>query len=175
MYEKINTKTDQEKKRKLHRRKRSRKVLLVSLVVLFSVLLASGIIVSGMAIGFYESSVAEVIEVETANIYRLLGENSYILDREGEILERIEGEEQRIIVGIDEIPEAVQHAFIAIEDERFYFHNGLDYQRIVGAAGTTSEPGECREEAPLPSSWRKISFLPANRPWRGKFRMPIWP
>ena len=34
----------------------------------------------------------------------------------------------------DEIPRLVKDAFIAVEDKRFYSHNGIDYIRLAGAA-----------------------------------------
>lgn len=46
----------------------------------------------------------------------------------------------RVYVTIDEIPEHTQHAFVAIEDERFYEHNGIDIKGIIraGITGVTS-------------------------------------
>lgn len=46
----------------------------------------------------------------------------------------------RIYKTIDEVPKDLQHAFVAIEDERFYSHNGIDLQGIARAAvvGLTS-------------------------------------
>lgn len=40
----------------------------------------------------------------------------------------------RISATIDEIPEHLQNAFVAIEDERFYSHNGIDAEGIIRAA-----------------------------------------
>ncbi len=40
----------------------------------------------------------------------------------------------RVYVTIDEIPLHTQHAFVAIEDERFYDHNGIDIKGIIRAA-----------------------------------------
>lgn len=40
----------------------------------------------------------------------------------------------RIYVTIDEIPEHLQNAFIALEDERFYQHNGIDARGIIRSA-----------------------------------------
>lgn len=40
----------------------------------------------------------------------------------------------RVYKSIDEIPKDLQHAFVAIEDERFYKHNGIDLQGIARAA-----------------------------------------
>ncbi len=39
----------------------------------------------------------------------------------------------RVYKSINEIPENLQHAFVAIEDERFYEHNGIDIQGIIRA------------------------------------------
>lgn len=39
----------------------------------------------------------------------------------------------RVYKTIDEIPKDLQHAFVAIEDERFYEHNGIDLKGIVRA------------------------------------------
>lgn len=36
-------------------------------------------------------------------------------------------------VNIEDIPDYTKNAFIAIEDRRFYSHNGIDFKRIVGA------------------------------------------
>ncbi|MCP1101448.1 penicillin-binding protein 1A [Aequitasia blattaphilus] len=46
----------------------------------------------------------------------------------------------RVYRSIDQIPEDLQHAFVAIEDERFYKHNGVDLQGVVraGIKGITS-------------------------------------
>ena len=40
----------------------------------------------------------------------------------------------REYINIDEIPLCLQHAFVAIEDERFYDHNGIDIIGILRAA-----------------------------------------
>lgn len=46
----------------------------------------------------------------------------------------------RVFKSIDEVPVNLQNAFVAIEDERFYKHNGIDLQGILraGVLGITS-------------------------------------
>lgn len=50
-------------------------------------------------------------------------------------------EANRILVTIDEIPKVVQHAFVALEDERFYEHGGIDIRGILRAGVSILEEG----------------------------------
>lgn len=47
--------------------------------------------------------------------------------------QRLHGEENRIWVDIDHIPQKLIDAFIAIEDQRFYEHDGVDWKRTGSA------------------------------------------
>lgn len=60
----------------------------------------------------------------------------YVYDEEkGDYVEyqRLHGEENRIWVGFDEIPENLKNAFVAVEDKRFRDHSGVDWKRTVSA------------------------------------------
>jgi penicillin-binding protein 1A len=57
-------------------------------------------------------------------------ENSVILDRQGEKVATLTGNEQRILLESTEISQTVKQAVVAIEDERFYEHRGVDFQGI---------------------------------------------
>jgi penicillin-binding protein 1A len=46
------------------------------------------------------------------------------------------GIERRTVLPLEEIPVHVRQAFIAVEDKRFYAHNGIDYWRVLGALKT---------------------------------------
>jgi penicillin-binding protein 1A len=56
-----------------------------------------------------------------------------VFTRSGALIAQI-GEQRRIPVAYDQIPELVKHAFIAAEDERFFEHHGIDYLGVVRAA-----------------------------------------
>ena len=64
----------------------------------------------------------------------------YADDGTTEIERFVSSGSNRVYKSIDEIPKDLQHAFVAIEDERFYKHNGIDLQGIARAAvvGITS-------------------------------------
>lgn len=53
-------------------------------------------------------------------------EASYIIDRDDHEIAQLHAVENRIVIPIDEIPDPLQKAFIAIEDERFKKHRGVD-------------------------------------------------
>ena len=58
-----------------------------------------------------------------------------VLDDEGEVMLTLAGSEaNRIYVGLDQIPQNLQDAVVAIEDSRFYKHHGIDIRGIVRAA-----------------------------------------
>lgn len=76
--------------------------------------------------------------VETAPTLNLAAideqdKTSFIYDASGNLITDYKGTEDRIMVSINEIPTQLQNAFIAIEDARFFTHNGVDVKRIVGA------------------------------------------
>ncbi len=56
-----------------------------------------------------------------------------IYDAGGTETAALHGLQNRVYVTIDKIPDYVKNAFIAVEDSRFYEHNGVDLIRIAGA------------------------------------------
>ncbi len=59
--------------------------------------------------------------------------NSYILDVEGNVLAELKQEENRVWIDYAEIPKNLINCYVALEDKRFFEHEGIDYNRI-GAA-----------------------------------------
>lgn len=65
---------------------------------------------------------------------RLSPETTIIYDRTGQhILYEIHGEENRIVLAHDEIPDSIRIATLAAEDARFYSHFGIDIFSILRA------------------------------------------
>jgi len=62
-------------------------------------------------------------------------ESTKIFDRTGEhLLYEIHGEEKRTLIEIDTLPSYVKNATVAIEDDNFYNHHGVDFFGILRAA-----------------------------------------
>jgi penicillin-binding protein 1A len=62
------------------------------------------------------------------------GENSIVYAADGQRLGVIQADELRRHVKGDDVPEVFRNATVAIEDERFYKHKGVDYEGVVRAA-----------------------------------------
>src|SRR5438128_2250484 len=59
-------------------------------------------------------------------------QTSKVYAADGRLISEL-GIELRTVLPLDQIPVHVRQAFIAVEDKRFYKHNGIDYWRILGA------------------------------------------
>jgi penicillin-binding protein 1A len=73
------------------------------------------------------------------------GGNSVLYAADGSKLGLIASPQARAPVSIDRIPKSVQLATVAIEDQRFYEHGGVDYEGILRAALKDLEAGEAVE------------------------------
>ena len=68
---------------------------------------------------------------------------SYAAD--GTLLYTFHAEENRQVIPLEQIPEHVRDAVIAIEDERFYHHNGVDVRAVLRAARTNAAAGDVEQ------------------------------
>ena len=100
----------------------------------FFLLLLLVVLVICLAVGVFRGLVASAPDISDVNIMPL-GNASFIYDADGNQIQKLTGAGgNRISVSIDEIPLDMQHAIVAIEDERFYEHNGIDPSGILRAA-----------------------------------------
>lgn len=101
-------------------------------VFIFSLLL---ICIAGgfLGLGMIKSILDGAPDVEDLNIAPV-GYSTTVYDSDGNEIEKLTTTgSNRIPVSIDEIPEDLIYAFIDLEDERFYEHNGIDVKGIIRA------------------------------------------
>ena len=112
-------------------------------IMLLLVFLVGGIS-AGIIIHAYISGAPELTALSVAP-----GESaSYICDADGKKVQKLTlPEANRDIVLISQIPTDLQHAFVAIEDSRFYRHNGIDVPGIIRAAFNGLRSGSFSEGA----------------------------
>ncbi|NBI86122.1 PBP1A family penicillin-binding protein [Lachnospiraceae bacterium] len=106
------------------------------LVCFFTVIVVGGCTGFGIVKGIIDS--APEINLDDATPTGFL---STVLDKNGNQIARLVATgSNRVYATFEEIPVHLQHAFVAIEDERFYEHNGIDLRGIIraGFIGITS-------------------------------------
>lgn len=106
------------------------------LICFFAVAVIGGCAGFGVLAGFIDSapSIEDIDATPTGYL-------TTVLDADGNTTATLVASgSNRKYVTIDEIPLNLQHAFVAIEDERFYDHNGIDVRGILraGMVGITS-------------------------------------
>lgn len=70
-----------------------------------------------------------------------VAQTSYVYAADGSLIAEWHGEQDRTFVSLEQIPETLQNAVIAVEDERFYQHKGVDIEAIVRAFKANGEEG----------------------------------
>lgn len=113
------TKKSPKSKRKKKEKSKVRKIILISILLTILIL------------GIY-------IYVKT-HIWKKLAkdmiqnENSIVIDIEGNTLATIGSTKNKQNIKYQDIPQDLKNAYVAIEDERFYKHGGIDIKRTGGA------------------------------------------
>ena len=88
---------------------------------------------------------------------------SQFYDINGNVIYTTLSEERRVPVSIDKIPKHVQQAFIAIEDNRFYEHSGIDYRGTARALVSTLSGREVQGGSTITQQLAKNAFLTQER------------
>ncbi len=70
---------------------------------------------------------------------------STIYDANGRLITTLHAEEDRELIPLSRIPEVVQDAVVAIEDQRFWSHRGVDLKAIIRAAYVNATTGRIEE------------------------------
>ena len=114
-------------------------VVLLKIMLVLIILFLIGIITLETFTFFYLKNVYEQIPDEFNKLMTGINTNyanSTVLDIDGNVLATLNGDEKRQIITLDEMPQYLPKAYIAIEDERFYEHFGIDLKRTANAIYT---------------------------------------
>ena len=115
--------------------------------VLFAVLITICVVVGCVGIGAFRGIIDNAPDVNDIDISPL-GYATFLYDGDGNQLRKLTApSSNRLPVSIDQIPVDLQHAVVAIEDERFYEHNGIDVRGILRAFVKNLSSGNLSEGA----------------------------
>ncbi|MCG0274538.1 MAG: penicillin-binding protein 1A [Thermosediminibacteraceae bacterium] len=108
--------------------------------LLFTLLLSSGV-----ALGLFVYYVKDTPPFDPQKLKP--SETSIVYDAKGNVIAELHGGQNRIPVALEEIPEHLKQAFIAIEDQYFYKHKGINLRSLIGALWTDLISREYRRGA----------------------------
>ena len=115
--------------------------------VLFTALIAVCVMVVCLGIGSFRGVIAGAPHVNDVDISPL-GYATFLYDDQGTQMRQLSAPtSNRLPVSLEQIPVNLQHAVVAIEDERFYEHNGIDVRGIARAAVKAITTGNFSEGA----------------------------
>lgn len=135
----------------------------------FIIALCVGLALLGAVIGIAKAFVDTAPTLDLAAL-DAQDKTSFIYDSEGNLITDYKGTEDRIMVSIDEIPEMLQNAFIAVEDARFYEHNGVDVKRIVGALVANFTSGSTQGGSTITQQLIKQTVLSNEQSYKRKLQ-----
>ena len=101
--------------------------LALTLKIMLIVLVLIGVIGAGVVIGLISGSWEDDFSIDMTEL--VMSENSVIFDSEGNILAELTGDENRKTITLEEMSPYLPKAYVAIEDERFESHHGVDIKR----------------------------------------------
>lgn len=137
-------------------------------------LIALGILIGSLIIGFFAYLFIIMAGDYVIDEKDLVMDSATLLVNEnGDKITKIY-DENREIVGIEDIPDHVQEAFVAVEDSRFYKHNGIDVKAISRAiykdilAGSKVEGGST-----ITQQLAKNVFLSHEKSWLRKTKEAV--
>ncbi|HWQ31892.1 MAG TPA: PBP1A family penicillin-binding protein [Blastocatellia bacterium] len=143
-----------------------RQATLLALLVL--ALIAGGL--TGLVISYQASFSAFAAEVESLSDYRP-AEVTRVYADDGKTVIGELALERRIPLSYEEIPERMKQAILAIEDQRFYSHIGIDPIRILGSLVTNVRSGRTVQGAStLTQQLARQLYLNNARTWTRKIK-----
>ena len=112
----------------------------------------TGLLVAGLAfpvfgsLGLVARAGAEQFDAIPSELVEPpLPQSSRILASDGSTLAVAYFNQNRVVVPLKRVPKVMQNAILAVEDERFYEHNGVDVKGLLRAAVRNSQAGEVQQ------------------------------
>ncbi|MBU1033434.1 PBP1A family penicillin-binding protein [Patescibacteria group bacterium] len=99
--------------------------------------------------------------------------STQIFDRNGELLYEIYGNENRIPVQIDQLPEHLLQATVAIEDKKFYSHHGLDITGLIRASFNNFSSGSLQGGSTITQQLVKNALLTNEKTFSRKIKEAV--
>ena len=106
--------------------------LMMAIRIFILIFLLLCVIGAGVVAGVFFGLFGDDFEI-TKEELTIGAANSVIVDQNGAVVAELSGDEKRKIISLEDMADYLPKAYVAMEDERFYQHNGVDLKRTAGA------------------------------------------
>ena len=128
----LSMKPVKEKKNKKQKFSKKHPKLAIALRILLILVILLIVVVAGVIVGMVYCGWGDDFEIKKEELV-IKQSNSEVVDSAGTVIAELSGDESRKIITLDDMSKYLPKAYIAIEDERFYEHNGVDLKRTTAA------------------------------------------
>ena len=119
-------------RKKKNGKKKMNPKLKMALKIAIIIFLLLCVIGAGIVAGIFFGLFGDEFEI-TKEELKIGASNSVVVDANGAVIANLSGDEKRKIIAYDDMSKYLPKAYVAIEDERFYKHHGVDFKRTAGA------------------------------------------
>ncbi len=142
------------------RRKRKKRFKVRKLRVLIVLFFLGVLAAISTAFGMFMALASDLPKLENAPDTTV---QSVLLDKHGDEIGFLTGNERRIYLREDQIADSMKQAMVAIEDRRFWTNSGVDVRGIARAAfQNTAEGRQVQGASTIPQQYIKISLAAEN-------------
>ncbi|KXZ39393.1 penicillin-binding protein 1A [Alkalithermobacter thermoalcaliphilus JW-YL-7 = DSM 7308] len=164
----MNNGNNKNGKNKSNEDNQKKKLSILRLLIIVFFIISLSTVAAGL--GIVGGVIKTTKPIDPNSLHSMLDTSSFIFDKDGNLVETIHGSDYRDIVTLDRIPKHLQNAFIAIEDERFYKHRGIDIRRIFGAAIHNLRTGSKHGASTITQQLAKNVYLTNEKTYTRKIR-----
>jgi len=130
--EKQGTKQGTKKGKKNEKFSSKHPKLIIAIKIFIILFLLLCVIGAGIIAGVFFGLFGDEFEI-TKEELKIGAANSIVVDKNGAVIANLSGDEKRKVITLEDMAEYLPKAYVAIEDERFYKHSGVDFKRTAGA------------------------------------------
>ncbi|MDO4594214.1 MAG: transglycosylase domain-containing protein [Tissierellia bacterium] len=141
------------------------------ILVIFLVFILLMSVFSGVVGGSILEVMRKTPHIDAENIKHEMAQNSVIVDQDGNEIDTVETSEYREAVDIDQMPDSLKNAFVAVEDERFYKHKGFDIISLLGSVVENIKAGSIvRGGSTLTQQLARNTYLSNDQTYERKIK-----
>ena len=119
-------------KKSVNKNKKQHTKLKIAIKIFIILILLLCVIGAGIVAGMFFGLFGNEFEI-TKDELKIGASNTVVVDQNGAVIANLNGDEKRKVITLADMSNYLPKAYVAIEDERYYKHSGVDFKRTAGA------------------------------------------